>query len=151
MGTENENSRRKFLRNTVLASLSAGLVPAIVKAHPGSQETLTCDPTTLDYYGQGPFYTADAPTMVNNQLATNEEPGTRLILSGVVQTLDCSAVIPNTLIDAWHANSDGQYDNVGYNLRGKTYSRHTASNISGPGSSSSRTGPRLTTGKGYLN
>jgi hypothetical protein len=31
-------------------------------------------------------------------------------------------VIPNAEIDIWHANDAGQYDNDGYNLRGKVYS-----------------------------
>ena len=26
----------------------------------------------------------------------------------------------NTEIDIWHANDAGEYDNIGYNLRGKT-------------------------------
>ena len=34
--------------------------------------------------------------------------------------LECSEVIPNTEIDIWHANDAGEYDNIGYNLRGKT-------------------------------
>jgi protocatechuate 3,4-dioxygenase beta subunit len=122
MSSENkENSRRQFLRNTVLASISVGLFPGITKATEKTAEKVNsaCNPTTLDYYGQGPFYTANAPTIINNQLASSSEPGTRLFLSGRVQTLDCSGVIPNTLIDVWHANSSGAYDNSGYNLRGK--------------------------------
>ena len=116
------NSRRQFLRNTALATFSAGLLPSIVKANdnPASKSLSFCNPTTLDYYGQGPFYTANAPTIINNQLASPTEPGTRLILSGIVQTIDCSAPIPNTVIDVWHANSAGAYDNTGFNLRGKT-------------------------------
>lgn len=119
-----KNSRRQFLRNTALTTLSVGLLPSIVKSNTSlqPQSKTACNPTTLDYYGQGPFYTANAPAIVNNQFASPTEPGTRLILSGIVQTLDCSSVIPNTLIDVWHANNAGAYDNVGFNLRGITYS-----------------------------
>jgi protocatechuate 3,4-dioxygenase beta subunit len=84
------------------------------------KEPLSCNPTTLDYYGQGPFYTPNAPAIVNNQLASQSEPGTRLVLSGVVKTLDCSAVLPNTVLDIWHATDAGSYDTGGFNLRGKT-------------------------------
>jgi len=130
MKTKNKNSRRQFLRNTAFASLAATLLPSLSKAdsllktkqNMPDEGLRSCDPTTLDFYGQGPFYTAGAPTIINNQLATSTEPGTRLILSGVVRTLDCSLVIPNTLIDIWHAKHNGQYDNSGYNLRGKAYS-----------------------------
>lgn len=122
---ENEkNSRRQFLRTTALATLSAAFLPGFAKADPKPEDEGAggCHPTTRDYYGQGPFYTANAPTITNNQLAGAAEPGTRLVLSGVVQTLDCTAVIPNTLIDIWHANDAGAYDNSGFNLRGITYS-----------------------------
>ncbi len=120
----NKKSRRQFLRNTALATLSLGLLPKIGKSNskPEEKSAATCNPTTLDYYGQGPFYTAGAPTLVNNQLASQSEPGTRLILSGLVQSLDCTLVIPNTLIDVWHADNAGAYDSAGYKLRGITYS-----------------------------
>lgn len=119
-----KKSRRQFLRNTALASLALGVLPAVVKAT-GSEvptSTVTCDPTTQDYYGQGPFYTANAPLISNSQLASPTEVGTRLIISGIIQTLDCTAVIPNTVLDVWHANDDGVYDNTGFNLRGVTQS-----------------------------
>ncbi len=119
-----ENSRRQFLRNTTMATLSLGLLPGIAKSGINlvSKNSVTCNPTTLDFYGQGPFYLGNAPVISNNQLAPLSEPGTRLIISGIIQTLDCSAVIPNTLLDIWHANDAGAYDNAGYNLRGMTHS-----------------------------
>ncbi|MCT4623839.1 MAG: T9SS type A sorting domain-containing protein [Schleiferiaceae bacterium] len=121
---EKNNTRRHFLRNTAFASLGLGVLPRIGNAAELQKEeqTASCNPTTLDYYGQGPFYTANAPTMINNQLALPNEPGTRLIISGIVQTLDCTNVIPNTVIDVWHADDAGTYDNTGFNLRGITQS-----------------------------
>jgi protocatechuate 3,4-dioxygenase beta subunit len=119
---EENRSRRNFLRNTALATLSAGLIPDVLKAGntvtPQAEES--CNPATLDYFGQGPFYTPGAPVIVNNQLATANETGTRLVLSGVAKTLDCSAVLPGTVIDIWHANDAGAYDTTGFNLRGVT-------------------------------
>ncbi len=119
-----ENSRRKFLRNTALGGISLGFLPKLgLGVNPEkAKEVEACNPVTLDYYGQGPFYLANAPTIVNTQLAQLTEPGTRLIISGIIQTLDCSAVIPNTLLDIWHANDAGAYDTGGNNLRGKTLS-----------------------------
>ena len=125
MAEEKEKtSRRQFIRNTALASLSLGLLPGIGKAFETSidKNAAACDPTTLDYYGQGPFYSGNAPIMSNNQLASSTESGTRVIISGVVQSLDCTSVIPDTLIDVWHANEAGEYDNTGFNLRGVTQS-----------------------------
>ena len=119
-----KNSRRQFLRNVSLTALSAGMLPTLLKANNrlDSQDTIACNPTTLDAYGQGPYYKANAPAIINNQLASQSEPGTRLIISGSVQTLNCSAVIPNTIIDVWHANDAAQYDSAGFNLRGIAYS-----------------------------
>lgn len=118
------NSRRNFLRNTTLFALSTGLIPFIGKANvlELNNSLDECNETTLDLYGQGPFYTANAPFITINQLANQNEVGTRLIITGIVKTLDCTQVIPNTLIDIWHANDVGAYDNTGFNLRGKTYS-----------------------------
>jgi protocatechuate 3,4-dioxygenase beta subunit len=124
MSIENKNkSRRQFLRNTALTAVSLGLLPEIANSSSKHQAEISggCIPTTRDFFGQGPFYTANAPEMIDNQMAASNEPGTRLILSGIITTLDCADAIPNTLIDAWHANDAGAYDNVGYNLRGITY------------------------------
>jgi len=121
---KNKDSRRQFLRNTSLAALSLGILPSIAKTteplKPNSP--ILCDESTEDAYGQGPFYTANAPAIQNDILADSNETGTRLILSGQVYNLACSEVIPNTEIDIWHANDAGAYDNTGYNLRGKATS-----------------------------
>ena len=118
-----KNHRRNFLKNLSLSSLAIGflpsfLVPKKLKANGA------CNETTDDAYGQGPFYTSNAPTLTNGQLASLSEIGTRIIISGRVLNLDCSQAIPNTEIDIWHANDAGSYDNNGYNLRGKVISNN---------------------------
>jgi protocatechuate 3,4-dioxygenase beta subunit len=119
-------ARRQFLKNLSLASLSVGLFPAMARSNDtlksGNSSNLDCEITTLDYYGEGPFYTPNPPLIENNMLASPYENGTRLIISGQVRNLDCSEVIPNTRIDVWQANDAGAYDNAGYNLRGFTLS-----------------------------
>lgn len=116
-------TRRQFLRNTALAAAGIGILPNLAATAPRRDGSAAdCTPTTLDYYGQGPFYTPGPPDIQNNQLADASEPGTRLIVSGVVRNLDCTELIHDAVIDVWHANDAGAYDNVGYNLRGKAYS-----------------------------
>ena len=123
------NSRRNFLKNTSLSLLSFTALSGISKMglskdlSNNEESILDCQQSTEDAYGQGPFYTSNAPTILNNQLADGNEAGTRIIISGQVYNLVCSEVIPNTEIDIWHANDAGEYDNVGYNLRGKTKCR----------------------------
>lgn len=119
-------NRRTFLKNTALTTLGLGLVGS-VKADPAAapapaSELLTCDPTTLDYYGEGPFYSENPPMLEGNQLAAASEPGARMIISGRVLNLSCSEFLPETVVDVWHANDAGDYDNLGYNLRGFTRS-----------------------------
>jgi len=120
----NKDSRRQFLRNTSLAALSLGILPSIAKTTELVKPNypILCNESTEDAYGQGPFYTANAPYIQNDMLANSNEIGTRLILSGQVLNLECSEVLPNTEIDIWHANGSGEYDNSGYNLRGKATS-----------------------------
>ena len=125
MGEDKKDNRRQFLKNTSLSLLSVSVLPTLLKSHnytvsSSKDSAISCDQSTEDAFGQGPFYTANAPTIQNNQLAAANELGTRIIISGRVYNLECSEVIPNTEIDIWHANSVGEYDNIGYNLRGKT-------------------------------
>ena len=125
MEKKKNNKRRQFLKNTSLAILGVGVIPNLLKANsPEDDSALACDPTTLDYYGEGPFYTANPPVISAGQLAGSTEVGTRIVISGRVRNLDCSKVIPNTIVDVWHANNAGQYDNTTYNLRGKTTSNN---------------------------
>lgn len=121
MNKEPTNPRRQFLKNTSLAALAIGILPQSIKAQQAT-EINECFPSTLDYYGAGPFYTPNPPEIINGQLADPDEPGTRMIISGRVRNLDCTEFIPGTVIDVWHADDAGEYDNSGFKLRGQTTS-----------------------------
>lgn len=43
-----------------------------------------------------------------------------MVLTGQVLSTDC-APVAHALVDFWHANDQGQYDNRGYTLRGHQY------------------------------
>ena len=122
-----KDNRRQFLKNTSLSLLSVAAFPIVLKSTNSisrNDSSITCPQSTEDAYGQGPFYTVNAPTISNNQLADINEPGVKIIISGRVYNIECSEVIPNTEIDIWHANDAGEYDNLGYNLRGKTFTNN---------------------------
>jgi protocatechuate 3,4-dioxygenase beta subunit len=123
---KNSKNRRQFLKNVSLGTLGLSLSPLLGKAKSAEntnfQRKDACDATTLDYYGEGPFYTANPPIISDNQLAKNTEPGTKIRISGRVLNKDCTEHIPNATIDVWHANDAGDYDNSGFNLRGKVQS-----------------------------
>lgn len=66
----------------------------------------------------GPFYTPDSP-----ERASLNEPGITgvpFVLAGLVLTPDCRPVA-NALLDFWHADDAGAYDNDGYRLRGHQF------------------------------
>lgn len=120
------SKRREFLKNTGLGILSASTLSGAVKKTSTwlskTSSNIECDKTTLDFYGAGPFYTEQPPEIVDHQLASPTQEGERIIISGRVFNLDCSEFIPNAIIDVWHADHNGQYDNQDYNLRGFTRS-----------------------------
>jgi protocatechuate 3,4-dioxygenase beta subunit len=67
---------------------------------------------------EGPFFTPDSP-----ERTSFLEPGiegTRLVLAGTVLATDCSPVV-GALLDFWHADTGGEYDNEGYRLRGHQF------------------------------
>lgn len=115
------NNRRSFLKNTALGGLAFG-VSSSANQKSKTNEDLLCNPTTLDYYGPGPFYTDNPPMIEENILAPLNEQGERIIISGRILNLECNQFIPDAIVDVWQANNEGQYDNQGYKLRGYTKS-----------------------------
>jgi protocatechuate 3,4-dioxygenase beta subunit len=66
---------------------------------------------------EGPFYTPRAPE--RNVLREPGMKGVAVALSGLVLTRSCKPV-ENAIVDLWHADDDGEYDNKGFRLRGFT-------------------------------
>jgi protocatechuate 3,4-dioxygenase beta subunit len=67
---------------------------------------------------EGPYYTPNSP-----ERTSLREPGingTPLTVTGFVLTTGC-APVAGALVDFWHADDSGQYDNVGYKLRGHQF------------------------------
>jgi hypothetical protein len=67
---------------------------------------------------EGPLYTPDTPE--RRSLLEPGMAGTKLLVSGYVYTTDCQPVA-GALLDFWHADADGVYDNEGYRLRGHQF------------------------------
>ncbi len=66
----------------------------------------------------GPFYTPDTPQRTS--LIEAGITGTQLTVAGYVLATDCTP-IAGALLDFWHADDNGEYDNVGYKLRGHQF------------------------------
>jgi protocatechuate 3,4-dioxygenase beta subunit len=67
---------------------------------------------------EGPYYTRNTPERTS--LLEPGMAGTRLVLSGYVLTRDCRP-IARALLDFWQTDGNGQYDNVGYRMRGHQF------------------------------
>jgi protocatechuate 3,4-dioxygenase beta subunit len=67
---------------------------------------------------EGPYYTPNTPE--RNSLLEEGMPGTRLVLVGYVLDQNCHP-LTNAWLDFWQADSNGDYDNAGYRLRGHQF------------------------------
>jgi protocatechuate 3,4-dioxygenase beta subunit len=74
------------------------------------------DPTPAQT--EGPYYTPDTPE--RNSLLEAGMSGTKLIVTGYVLSTDCQPVA-RALVDFWHCDDAGEYDNAGYRLRGHQF------------------------------
>jgi protocatechuate 3,4-dioxygenase beta subunit len=63
---------------------------------------------------EGPFFKTDTPLRAS--FLEKDSPG-RLVVSGQVLSARCQPV-PNALLEFWHADEFGEYDNKGYRYRG---------------------------------
>ena len=63
---------------------------------------------------EGPFFTPNSPKRIS-LLEGGEK--SRLIVTGTVLSAQCKPV-PNALLDFWHADEQGEYDNRGFRYRG---------------------------------
>jgi protocatechuate 3,4-dioxygenase beta subunit len=67
---------------------------------------------------EGPYFTPNSPERAS--LLEEGLPGTKLVVTGYVYSTDCRP-IEGALLDFWHADDSGEYDNVGYRLRGHQF------------------------------
>jgi protocatechuate 3,4-dioxygenase beta subunit len=97
---------------------------AVEPTAPIEEEAVTLEPTPqCDDHDEtlaqteGPFYTPDTPERTS---FLEDGPGTKIVLTGRVLTTGCQP-IGDAVIDFWHADDGGSYDNVGYLFRGHQF------------------------------
>lgn len=126
-------SRRRFL-GSLGAGIGALALPACPRggAAAAPADALAPTPPVADDHGEppppagscgatadnieGPFYRAGAPHRA--RLADPRAAGERLAIAGTVRTMAC-APIAGAVLDVWHADARGAYDNDGWGLRGQ--------------------------------
>jgi catechol 1,2-dioxygenase len=99
--------RRKFIQDSSLVALSIGVFGNIKW---DGTHYVGDDPTTTDILG--PFYRPNAP--FKTDLVQSGTKGEILHFSGTVFGKDGKPV-KNTLVEIWHCNENGEYDNTSDN------------------------------------
>lgn len=112
----NDQVTRRFFLGAALALPLADAWPrdAMAQATPACSAAGPTRPET-----EGPYFKPRSPE--RQSLVEPGIEGQRLILTGSVIATGCRPVA-RALLDFWHADTAGQYDNAGFRLRGHQYS-----------------------------
>ena len=134
-------------RRSILAALIPVAALPVTRSHPaGAQAVL--EPTPECGKGgestmaqtEGPYFKPDAP--LKRDLAVDAPKGERITLAGFVLDVGCQP-IPKALVQLWHADETGAYDNAGFRLRGYQYADDTGPAVLNPTETESRQSLRV--------
>jgi protocatechuate 3,4-dioxygenase beta subunit len=113
-------SRRRVLAGGTLAASGLLIAADGALAPPSLAATPSCDdgdePTVAET--EGPYFKPRSP--LRGELREKGMDGELVELSGRVLTRSCRP-IAGALVDLWHADGKGQYDNTGFRLRGHVF------------------------------
>jgi protocatechuate 3,4-dioxygenase beta subunit len=102
-----------LIRRRLLAVAAAlPVLPAFAQTRP-----LTCGDLTAAET-EGPFFKTNTPRRAS--LVEPQSRAARLVVTGQVLSSRCQPVA-NALLDFWHADEDGEYDNSGFRYRGHQF------------------------------
>ena len=104
--------RQGIDRRTLLAAGLALPFSGIARAQ------LTCGELTIPQT-EGPFFKPKSPE--RRSLLQADSRGEKMVLTGVVLSRGCKPVA-NALLDFWHSDEAGEYDNRGFRYRGHQFS-----------------------------
>jgi protocatechuate 3,4-dioxygenase beta subunit len=113
-------TRRHFLVTSAVAATSFGIGSGVARAETELTLTPAChdgDAATPSET-EGPFFKPRSP-----ERADLREPGMKgrpIELAGYVLTRNCKP-LAHALVDLWHADDNGEYDNSGFRLRGHQF------------------------------
>ncbi|MET8678551.1 dioxygenase [Streptomyces sp. NPDC004647] len=133
-GGGDQGSRRAFIRSssvgmTTVALLAAGAASAAPMAPTNRPETArrsglplavtpACSGHETPASTEGPLFKPNSPE--RGDFITPAIRGVRLDLGGVVYDTACKP-LPETLIEFWQCDQNGDYDTSGFSLRGHQY------------------------------
>lgn len=98
--------RSDFLKTGFLAAVAVSCVGFVRKEDKTEEYKGNCE-TTNDILG--PFYRPNAP--VRSDLTSEGLVGHLVNLKGSVYSSDCESVLEDAIVEIWHCNTEGEYDN----------------------------------------
>ena len=117
MNAQSKPTRRRFLLNTGILAATWELSKTDSASAQERAPTPSCrdddDPTIRQ--SEGPFFKPKSPE--RGDLRETGTHGRPLDLSGFVLTRKCRP-LPGAVVDLWHADEKGEYDNTGFRYRG---------------------------------
>ncbi len=118
MSMDDRHPRRRVLM--IGAGALAGLALPRIAIGQELELTAQCDGKSAATRAQteGPFFKPKSP--LRSDLRQSGLTGDTITLTGLVLTRDCQPVA-NALVDLWHADAAGDYDNRGFRGRGHQF------------------------------
>jgi protocatechuate 3,4-dioxygenase beta subunit len=117
MANEGSRSRRRVIVTAACAGLLLPVRGALAQDLAATPSCHDGDPPTLPEI-EGPFFKPSSP--LRSDLREPGMAGRPVELSGWVLTRACRPVA-DALVDLWHADDGGAYDNRGFRLRGHVF------------------------------
>ena len=112
-------SRRDLLRAGLLVPIGlAGASAFPARAQQTLSPTPSCAGATTPTETEGPYFKPRSPERTS--LIEPGIAGAKLVLTGYVLSRACQPVA-HALLDFWHADDSGAYDNRGFRLRGHQF------------------------------
>ncbi|HYF51980.1 MAG TPA: hypothetical protein VEJ63_21405 [Planctomycetota bacterium] len=101
-------SRRKFL---LLGLSSAAVLASMRSTNSRAEDEALAELAATESDIEGPFYREGAP--FTSKLRNVEMKGPPLFVSGTVRATPGGAALKDAIVDVWHADASGRYDNEG--------------------------------------
>ncbi len=117
MPSEHDPTRRRLLLAGALAATGLVVHEAMAETLPPTPQCHDGDEPTLRQTA-GPYFKPSSPERAD--LMEPGSPARPLELGGQVLTRSCRPVA-RALVDLWHANEHGDYDNAGFRYRGHLF------------------------------
>ncbi|MEM7206513.1 MAG: intradiol ring-cleavage dioxygenase [Pseudomonadota bacterium] len=118
MNSANRSRRHFFKRLGAVAAAGTLNSTTSIAQHSKLSSTAHCGDARTQRQTPGPFFTTNTP--LKSDFRSDDPNGDPFTLVGYVKSRDCQPV-QNAMVELWHADGKGVYDNEGYRMRGHQF------------------------------